>query len=200
MQAASPEPVRVAARVAIAADLGELRALCRHAAPAALDRGRVEQQQVIAAAGAHAGENARQPLDRVRETGTALVEGVLARQNREEVSELSAGGAQEPGVGGRAHDRLGDGQADDLGVVEPAARVASPLGQEIVGGAVNCGQEHVEVGVHRRPPGRRRFSSADFGLSASLPLRSLSWHQSSGGPDRQPLTMQREGVTTPAAQ
>jgi hypothetical protein len=112
----------VAARVAVAADLGELRALRRLTASAALHRGRVEQEQIIAAPGAHAAEDAGRPRDRLREAAAAFVEGVLARRHREEVSELTAGAAQEPTVGRPSHGRLGDVQGDDLGIVELAVQ------------------------------------------------------------------------------
>jgi len=78
--------------------------------------------------------------------------------------------SQEAPVRWDAHDRLGDGQGDDLGVVELAPAVGRPAGQEIVGGDINRGAEGVEVGVHRglRVSGVR--DTADFGPSARGPF------------------------------
>src|SRR5829696_3576376 len=52
VQTAAPEPARMALRVAVAADRRQLRAATRLHRAAALDRGRVEQEQIVARAGA----------------------------------------------------------------------------------------------------------------------------------------------------
>src|SRR5215211_3111955 len=54
VQTAAPEPARMALRVTVAADRRQLRAATRLQRAAALDRGRVEQEQIVARAGGSA--------------------------------------------------------------------------------------------------------------------------------------------------
>src|SRR5205085_9612060 len=54
----------------------------------ALDRGRVKQQQIAAAAWALGGEDADQPLDRLRQPRPPLVQSILRGQLRKQVAEL----------------------------------------------------------------------------------------------------------------
>lgn len=133
VQAHPPKPARVALRVAVAADLGKLRAAGGLERAAALERRRVEQDQVVAGARALGGEDAHQPLDRLGQPRPALVERVLAGQVVEEVAEPAAGGTQEATVGRDPQQHLGDAERDHLGVRQLAAGIAPWLGQEIVG-------------------------------------------------------------------
>src|SRR3954451_10779294 len=100
VQAHAPEPAGMAARVAVAAGVGELRATGRLDGAAALDGGGVEQQQAVLAGRAAGREDADQPLDRVAKPGAPLVQRALAGQQREQVAQLAARGAQEAPVGG----------------------------------------------------------------------------------------------------
>jgi hypothetical protein len=60
------------------------------------------------------GEDAEQPLDRLGEATTALVEAGLERQFREQLTETPPGDREELAVGGDPHHRLGDAERDDL--------------------------------------------------------------------------------------
>jgi hypothetical protein len=159
----------VATRVAIAGDLGQLRAAGGLHRAAALDRRRVEQDEVVLAAGAAVGEDPHQPLDRLRQPGAPLVQGILARQVGEEMPELAAGGAQKAAVARDPHQHLSDAQRHHLGVRQLAAGVAPGLGQKIVGRAVDTDTEQVEVGVHRGLQVDGAVSTADFGLPLLVP-------------------------------
>ena len=81
-----------------------------------------------------------------------------------------SGHGEEAAVARDAHDRLGDAEHDDLGVRDPAPRVAGALRKEIVGCAINGGAESVEVGVQRGLLVDGVVITADFGLSAPNPL------------------------------
>ncbi len=94
----------------------------------------------------------------------------LSRQLGEEVAEALSGHGEEAAVARDAHDRLGDAEHDDLGVRDPAPRVAGALRKEIVGCAINGGAESVEVGVQRGLLVDGVVNTADFGLSAPNPL------------------------------
>jgi hypothetical protein len=86
------------------------------------------------------------------------------------VGEALSGRGQEALVGGDSHDRLGDGEGDELGVGERSSVIGGLLGQEIVRHAINGDAEGVEVGVHRGLQVDGEFLiTADFGLSASNP-------------------------------
>jgi hypothetical protein len=123
---------------------------------------------VVARAGG--GEDAGQPVDALPERSPALEVGRLARQPGEQVRQPLAGDGQEAPVRGDAHDDLGHGQRDDLGVGDLSPRVGSPAGQEIVGGDINRGAEGVEVGVHRGLRVDGAIATADFGPSARGPF------------------------------
>jgi hypothetical protein len=139
----------MALAVAVAADIGELGALAGLDGVAALDRGRVEQQDVVFGAGATAGDDLAKPLDRFGQPLAALVQPVLAWQIREQVPELAAGGTQKPAVGRDPHQHLRHAEGDDLGVAQLPPRIAWPLRQQVVSSAVHTDTEQVEVGVHR---------------------------------------------------
>jgi hypothetical protein len=139
----------VAFAVAVAADIGELGATGCLDRTAALDRGRVEQYQVIARAGALGGEHADQPLDRVGKPRTPLVQRILARQVRKQMPELAAGGSQEPPVGRDPHQYLRNTERDDLRVAQLPPGVSGPCRKQVVRGAIDADTEQVEVGTHR---------------------------------------------------
>lgn len=168
MEAEAPEPARVAGAVAVAGGLSEGRTLDCLAARGAGHRRRVAEQQLIAAARALAGEDAREPLDGVRQAPAALPVGRLRRQDREEVHEAPAGDGQESAVGGDAHDRLGDAEADEFRVRDATPRIGPCLWQKIVGCAINNGAESVEVGVHRGLRADGVLGTVDFDLSVLL--------------------------------
>ena len=170
VQAHSPEPARVRRAVAVAGDLDERRTLRGLAAAPALDRGRVDEQQLIAAARTLRGEVGQEPLDRVRQAPATLVVAGLGGQNREEMAEALARHREEPAVAADAHDRLGHAEGDHFGVAEPPAGVASRFWQEIVGCAINDRAESVEVGVHRGLQADGDLGTVGFGLSALLSL------------------------------
>jgi hypothetical protein len=112
------------------------------------------------------GEYADEPLDRLGEAGSGLVETGLLGQLREEIAKALASDGEEAAVGGDAHDRLGDAQRRDLGVGDSPPGISGLLRQEIVCRAINDGAESVEVGVHRGLSVDGCFSTVDFGLSA----------------------------------
>src|SRR5450830_304874 len=174
VQAQAPEPARVGSAVAVAGELPEGRALGRLAASRALDRGRVDEQQIVAGAGTLRGEVSEQPLDGAGEAAATLEVAGLTGQLREQVAELAPGGAQEAPVTGDAHDRLGHAQRDHLGVGDPPAGVPSCLWQKIVSCAINDRAESVEVGVHRGLQADDANDTVGFGLSALLSLGRLN--------------------------
>src|SRR6266404_6050679 len=139
----------MAARVAVAADLGQPRTTGRLERAAALHRRGIEQQQIVAAAGALGGEDADQPLDRLRQASPPLMQRVLAGQMRKQVAELAAGRTQEAAIARDPHQRLSDTQRHDLSVRKPPASVTRPLRQQVVSRAIDTDQEQVEVGDHR---------------------------------------------------
>jgi hypothetical protein len=94
----------------------------------------------------------------------------LSGRPREQVAQAPAGDGQEAPVRGDAHRHLGDRQGDHLGIVELAAGVGGPAGQEIVRGDINRGAEGVEVGVHRGLRVDGAIATADFGPSARGPF------------------------------
>src|SRR5579863_433645 len=156
VQAEAPEEAAVAGAVAVVSGVrervGEARdtaTLDRLAGASALDRRRVDQQQIVEEPGALAREMRDQRLDLRREAQPALVERVTRWQHREQVREPFDGDRQEPGIRRDPHDRLRDTQRDDLRVGDPAPRVPSSFGQEIIRDAVNNREQQVEVGVHR---------------------------------------------------
>lgn len=136
---------------------------------ATLDRGRVQQHQLIVKARAVGGGDPDQPLDRVFEPTPALVETELLGQLGKQVAQALVGNRQEAPIGRDTHDRQGNTERDDLRGCDPSACVPWLLGQEIVGCAENGRKGSVEVGVHRGTPGRRCGDTADFGLSPQNP-------------------------------
>jgi hypothetical protein len=169
MQTAAEEVARVAARVAVAADVGELRAAGGFERASALDRGRVEQQQAVARAGAAAGKDTDEPLDRLSQPAATLVQRVLAGQVGKQVTELAARGLQETPVTRLAHQHLRHRERDDLGVGQPTASVSWRLRQQVVSRAVDTDQEQVEVGVHRGLQADDVGDTADFDLPLLVP-------------------------------
>ena len=157
------------AAVAVAAGVGEGRATRGLGGAPALDGGRVEQHEVVVEAGALAGEDGAEPIDRLREPAAALVVAGLLGQLGEEVREPPARHRQKAAVACDAHDGLGDAEGDDLRVCDPAACISSPPGQEIVSRAENGDEEQVEVGVHRGLPVDGDLDTADFGPSSRNP-------------------------------
>jgi hypothetical protein len=67
-----------------------------------------------------------------------------------------ASDAQKLAVRRDIHDRLGDGERDDLRIGHAAPGVSCPVGQEIVSGGEHRDKQQVEVGEHRGPSGCRR--------------------------------------------
>jgi hypothetical protein len=75
------------------------------------------------------------------------------------------GDREELAVGGDVHDRLRDGERDDLRVRHAAPGVRLAPRQEIVGRGEHGSEQQVEVGEHRGPPGSTaRIGTADFAL------------------------------------
>ena len=170
VQAHAPEKARVAAAPAITAAVAQGRAAHRLQRSSALDRGRVEQHQVIVIAGALGGEDARQPVDRLAQGAAALVVARLAGDRRKQMPEPDPGHGQKAPVGRDAHGHLSDGQGHHLGVVDLSPGIGRPMRQEIVGGDINRGAEGVEVGVHRGLRVDGAIATADFGPSAPSPF------------------------------
>ena len=170
VQAHAPEPARVAAAVAVAADVGQLRAACGVARAAALDGRGVEQDDRIVRGRAVSGVDAEQPLDRVREPCAALMQRTLAGQFREQVADLAARGTQEAPVRWDPHQHLRHAQCDDLGVGQLASPIGRLLRQEIISAAINTDAEEIEVGVHRGPQADGALDTADFDLPAQMPF------------------------------
>jgi hypothetical protein len=170
----APEVAGVRRAVAVVGSISELGTLDGLAAAGALDRGRVDQQQLIVVAGALARKHAHQPLDRVRELTAALEVTRLRGQPRKQMPKALAGALEEAPVAGDPHDRLGDTERDDLRVCDDPAGVPWRFRQEIVRRAVNGDAESVEVGVHRGLLVDGAFSTADFGLSATNPSNTVT--------------------------
>ena len=153
--------------VAVVGGVAERRAPCRLDRAGALQWRGVDEQHVVVEAWGGGGEYADEPLDRLGEAGSALVETGLLGQLGKEMTQSLAGDRQETAVGGDAHDRLGDAERRDLRVGDsPPPGISGLLRQEIVCRAINDGAESVEVGVHRGLSVDGCFSTADFGLSA----------------------------------
>src|SRR5579862_21429 len=153
VQTEAPEVAAVAGAVAVVGGVGELAAPRRFDRAGALDRGRVDQQQVVVETGTVASEHANQRFDRVGEPLAPLVVAGPLRQDREQVAEPCPGGCEEPLVGGDPHDRLRNAERDDLRVGHDAVAVGDSFGQEIICGAEHRNQQQVEVGEHRGPLG-----------------------------------------------
>src|SRR5215211_807674 len=169
VQAHAPEETAVRAAVAVAAGVGELGAAGGLERAAALDRRRVEQHEVVVEAGALAGEDTAEPVDRLGKAPAALVEAGLLRQLREQVREPLAGHGQKATVAWHTHDGLRHAERDDLRVCDPATGVAWLLRQQIVRRAENGDEEQVKVGVHRGLPVDGDLDTADFDHSSTKP-------------------------------
>jgi len=170
MEAEAPEVAAVACAVAVVGRVGELAAPGCFDAAGALDRGRVDEHQVVVEAGAVAREHRDQLLDRVAQLLAALQITGPVRQQREQVRELLAGCLEEPRVRRNPHHRLGNAERDDLRVRQHPSRVLCAFGQEIVGSTEHRNQQQVEVGEHRGPLGSTaRTGTADFDLTAPGP-------------------------------
>ena len=157
----------------MAGHLGKGRALRRLAASAALHRGRVDEQQLVARVAAAGGEHARELFDRVGEATTALAVTGLVGRRGEQVPESLLRRRQEAALARDAHDRLGDAERDHLGVGDPAPRVTLGGWQEIVACATSDRAESVEVGVPRGLRADGDVSIVGFGLSALLSLGTV---------------------------
>jgi len=102
-----------------------------------VDRGGLEDQQV------------QQPGDLRRERTDALVVARLLGQIRKQVSKPPARPGQELPITGAVQQHLRDGQADQLGVSDPArAARTAPVDEELVSQDVESDQERVEAGGH----------------------------------------------------
>jgi hypothetical protein len=85
-----------------------------------------------------------------------------------------ARGRQELAIRRDVHDRLGDGECDDLRVCDASARVSPAPRQEIVGRGEHSREQQVEVGEHRGPPGSTaRIGTADFDRCVLFPPKRL---------------------------
>src|SRR6059058_694339 len=100
VQPEAPEVARVGRAPAVVGGIGERRALDRLAAAGTVDRGRIDQQQIVLVAGAVAGEDADQPLDRVGEPAAAFEVPGLRGKLREQVRKPLAGDLEEAAVAG----------------------------------------------------------------------------------------------------
>src|ERR1700722_2381189 len=166
----TPEIPRVGGAVAVVGGVRELGASHGLTAAGALDRGRVDQEQIVVVAGAPAREHVHEPLQRLAERTAALEVRRLARDHREQVREALPRDLEEATVARDPHDRLRHTPRDHLGVCERPTRVPRLLGQEIVSCAINRDAESVEVGVPRGLQVNGVFGTADFDLSAQNPL------------------------------
>jgi hypothetical protein len=173
VQSAAPEPAGVAAAVAIPADISQGRAPHGLHRTGALHWGRVKEQEVVFSPGTLRTEDAEQPLDGLGKTGAALVISVLGGKAGEEMAELAFSSPKKTPVRRDAHEHLGDGQGDDLGIGGLPSSVSASLWQKIIGRAINDGAEGVQVGVHRGLQADGVSSTVDFGPSASLPFCSV---------------------------
>src|SRR5271154_6052764 len=118
VQPEAPEEPAVAAAIPIVGGIPERGALDRLAATRTLNRGRVDEQQIVIEARALAGEHAHQPLKRVGEPAATLEVAGLGRDLREQVTQMLGGDRQKPSVRRYSHDRLRYTQRDDLRVCD----------------------------------------------------------------------------------
>jgi hypothetical protein len=160
----------MAAAPAIAGPLAKRRAADGLERAPALDRGRVQQHQVVVVAGAGGSKDPGQPVDRLGQRPGALVVAGLAGDAGKQMPQARPGHGEKASVRRDAHDRLGDGQRDQLGVGDLAPSVGRGAGQEIVGGDIGRGAGGVEVGVHRDLRVSGETLTADFGSSARGPF------------------------------
>jgi hypothetical protein len=175
VQPETPEESAVAGAVPVVGGVGESRALDCLAASGALHRRGVHEQQIVFDSGGLAGEYAHQPLQRVRQTPTALEITSLPGDPREQVAQMLRRDRQEPPVGRDPHDRLRDAERDDLRVCDASLGVLRLLGQEIVSRDINGSEQQVEVGVHRGPfRSAMHQSTADFDLAAQKPSKTTA--------------------------
>ena len=151
VQAHAPEPAAVAAAVVVRAGRPKLRATGRFDGAPALDRRGVDKHDVVDVARAVLGEHRRQPVDRVGQPSAAFPVAGLLGQLGDQMPQPGDGDGEELAIGGDVHDRLGDGERDDLRVRHAAPGVSPPTGQEIVGRGEHRGEQQVEVGEHRGP-------------------------------------------------
>src|SRR5271155_4217675 len=174
VQPKTPEEPAVTRAIPIVSGVAERRALDRLTASGALDRGGVDEQQIVIEARALRGEAPHQPLQRVRQPPPSLEIAGLSRDAREQVTQTFRGDRQEPPVRRYAHDRLGNAQRHDLRVCEASLGVPRLLRQEIVSRDINRNQQQVEVGVHRGPlrVGGWLLSTADFDPAAYKPSKT----------------------------
>jgi hypothetical protein len=98
-----PEPAGVTLAVAVAAHLGQIGAAGRLERAAALDRRRVEQDEIVVEAGRLGRDHPAQPLDRFGQSRAALMQRILAGQLGEQVPQLPAGCSQEPAIAWDPH-------------------------------------------------------------------------------------------------
>jgi hypothetical protein len=119
----------MAAAPAIATAVGQRRATDRLDRAPALDRGGVQQHQVIVVARAAGGKDAGQPVDRLGQGAGALVVAGPAGDGRKQVAKTRPGDGEKATVRWDAHDRLGDGEGDQLGVGDLSAGVGRRAGQ-----------------------------------------------------------------------
>ena len=138
-----------------------------------LDRGRVNEHQVVVETRAVGREHADQRFDRVGQLGPPLMEPRSLRRPREQMREVFARDPQETLVRRDPHHRLRYTERDDLLVGQHPSGVTGPLRQEIVGSAEHRNQQQVEVGEHRGPLGSTaRIGTADFDLTAAGPYNT----------------------------
>lgn len=107
MKATTPKPAGMAAGISISGDIGQSRAPRRLHRAAAFDRSRVKQQKVVFCPRALGAEDAKEPFDGFHEADSPFVIGVLSREFREEMPDLSTSSPQEAPVRGDAHKDLG---------------------------------------------------------------------------------------------
>ena len=170
MQPKAPEIAAVTGAPAVISGVCQLRATDGFTALRAGDRRAVNEQQIVREARTLAGEDPKQPLQRVDQAATALEVPGLLRQLWEQVPETLARDRKKPPIRRDPHDRLRHAQRDDLRVCDPSSRVGLPVRQEIVGGAEHRREQQVEVGVHRGPLwSAMRDSTADFDPAALKP-------------------------------
>src|SRR5215218_1912917 len=167
VQPEAPEVARVTGAVAVVGGQGERAAARGLDRAPALDRGAVDDEQVVLKARAVACELDDQRLDRVAQALATFDEPGTLDQAREQMPETFGDGRPELLVGADAQQLLCNAERYDLRVGQDPPGVLRPAKQEIVGGAVNRDKQQVEVGVHRGPSGSSvRDSTADFDLRA----------------------------------
>lgn len=171
MQPDSPEVAGVAGAVPVVADVGKGRAKSRLPASRALNRRRVDEQEIVGETGALLGKDEKEPVKDGTETAPALEVGGLRGKFGEEMAKAAAGRSQKAAVGGNTHDGLSHAQGDDLGIRGLATGISSRLWQKVIGCAINDSAEGVEVGVvHRGLQADGDGITVGFGLSASKPF------------------------------